>query len=246
MIRNILFSDNEIYEKRLKVYKEFINISPNVKSGVITKISEHDLYLLFNLYDSIFLNNYFKENLRGKLNFSLSTKMTSCAGKTIYPKNLEDINNEDVKFEIRMGVNFFFKYYETNVDKIVNGIKTKDALEAFLLVFEHEICHLIELIEFSSSSCKKEGFKRIAKNIFGHRDVYHALPSNKQIADMKYGFKIGDRVSFIFEGKRYNGFINNINKRATVMVLNNNGNYVDKKGNRYAKYYVPLSELKIQ
>lgn len=241
---NLKYSQNEINEKRNKIYNEFICTSPNVNSGIITKISSADLKLLFDLYDCIFLNGCFKEKTKLNIIFSLSKRMTHSAGKTIYPKNLINISLEDATFEIRMCVNFFFNYYETNRIKLVNGINTKDSLEAFQLVFEHEICHLIELIEFKDSDCKGDRFKTIASNIFGHKGIYHELPTNKETANIKYGVNIGDKVSFIFEDKKYQGFITNINKRATIMVIDPKGQYMDKLNNRYKKYYVPLSQLK--
>jgi predicted SprT family Zn-dependent metalloprotease len=240
---NLKYSDFEITEKRNKIYRQFISTSLNVKNGVITKISEEDLKLLFDLYNSIFFKGYFDDDFKSRIKFSLSSRMTRSAGKTIYPKNLINMKVQDAAFEIRMGVDFFFKYYEINEDKLVNGIKTKDSLEAFQLVFEHELCHLIELREFRTSDCKKDRFKTIAYNIFEHRDVYHALPTNAQIASAKYGFKIGDKVSFVFEDKKYKGIINNINKRATVMVRDERGVYMDTKKNRYTKYYVPIEKL---
>ncbi len=50
-------------------------------------------------------------------------------------------------------------------------------------------------------------------------------------------------VDFTFEGKKMSGILYNINKRATVMVRDKNGQYSDKKGTRYTKYYVPLSQF---
>lgn len=240
---NLKYLDSEIKEKRSEVYNQFINSSPNINSGVITKISPKDLKLMFELYDDIFLNGYFKDKPNMKLNFSLSGRMTRNAGKTIYPRNLCNMKTENAAFEIRMSTGFFFKYYETSRDKLVNGIKTKDSLEAFQLVFEHEICHLIELMEFRASDCKRDRFKRIAHNIFDHKDVYHDLPTNRETAGIKYGFKVGDRVSFMFQDKRYEGIVTNINKRATVMVRDNKGSYMDGKKKRYTKYYVPLEAL---
>lgn len=90
-------------------------------------------------------------------------------------------------------------------------------------ILEHEIIHLLEMIIFKNSSCKNKRFKTIVKNIFGHSDVTHQLVTQKEVANKKMNLKIGDRVTFEFDGKRYFGFITNITKRATVMVR-------DKKG----------------
>lgn len=242
-LSTLKISKELIQSNRNKIYNEFIANSSNINSGIITQISPNDLKLLFSLYDKIFFNNYFKNNFKSKLVFSLSPRMTNSAGKLIYPKNLPNIKIDDAKFELRMGINFFFKYYETNDDKIANGIKTKDSLEAFMIVFEHELCHLIELIDYNYTNCKKDNFKKISFDIFRHTNSYHELPTHKKIAVQKYGFKIGDAVSFIHNKKKNTGFIYNINQRATIMVKNTNGQYIDDNGNKYVKYYVSLDKL---
>lgn len=245
-LSEIKYENPIIDSNREMVYNRFIYKSSNVKSGIITKISVYDLQLLFQLYDEIFFKEYFQKNFKGKLNFSLSTKMTSSAGKTIFPRNLINLREDEVIIEIRMGINFFFRYYDISDDKMVNGIKTRNSLEAFQMVFEHEIGHLIELIDFKNTNCKKDRFKQIVKNIFGHKDVYHKLPTNKEIANVKYGFKVGDKVSFVAGNIKNIGIINNINKRATVMVRDYEGAYIDNKGNKYTKYYVPLGSLSLK
>lgn len=242
-IENLYYSGEDIKYKRNYIYSKLINTSENIKSGIIKKISADDLYLLFKLYDETFLQGYFNENFYGSIHFSLSKRMTSSAGKTIYPRNITHLSLNEIKFEIRMAVNFFFKFYETKGDKIVNGIIASDALEALQLVFEHEICHVIELIMYRQSSCSGKRFKTMANRIFGHTKSYHELPTASQIAKRNYISSIGKKVVFKYNNLNLSGIITNINKRATIMVMNNNGNYVDKSGNRYIKYYVPLNMI---
>lgn len=243
-LKDIKFMQKTIIDKRLTVRKLFISKSDNINSGEIVCISNADLELLFDLYDKCFFDEYFKNNFKGTLLFSLSKKMTRAAGKTIVPKNLSVLERKKEKYEIRMGINFFFEYNETKGEKKVSGISTKDALEAFQIVFEHELCHFLEFYIFKKSSCKKDRFKTLAKNIFGHTESYHALPSKKEIVGEKYNLHVGDFVIFDYENKELHGFIYRINKRATVMVLDSKGSYADKKGNRYTKYYVPVEKLK--
>jgi hypothetical protein len=169
--------------------------------------------------------------------------MTKSAGLTLCPKNIDKAKPEELVIEIRIGVDYFFQYGLVEGCKTVCGVKTSDSLEALQLVFEHELCHVMEFIHFKESNCGGERFKAIASNLFGHTESYHKLPTHRQIANQKLGLNIGDTVSFTFEGKRLKGILYNINKRATVMVRNNNGPLVDDKGNRYSKYYVPLMLL---
>ncbi len=237
-------TNESIKNKRNQIRNQLFNQSKYIQTGEIKRISDLDLKILFNLYDDVFFDGYFQKAFKSKLKFSLSTKMTRAAGKTIVPKLMTKIRREDVVFEIRIGINFFFKYLELNRDKRVCGIITKDALEALQIVFEHEICHVIEFYIFGDSNCKKQRFKALANNIFGHSGTYHELPTNREIAHEKYGFKVGDLVMFSFEGNILEGFIYGINKRATVMVPDKKGRYRDSKGKIYTKYYVPLPGLK--
>jgi len=50
-------------------------------------------------------------------------------------------------------------------------------------------------------------------------------------------------VWFVFEGRALTGMIYAITKRATVMVEDSKGPYVDRRGRRYQKYYVPVEKL---
>lgn len=238
------YPEAEIKKKREKVRRGLLSDSKNISGGKITSMAQSDLVLFFKLYDEIFLDNYFRDNFEGKLSFKLSTRMTSNAGKIVSPKNLKSLTPDKEHHEIRIGIDFFFSYYDLNRDKKVNGIITKDSLEAFQLVFEHELCHLIELHFFRESNCKKPGFAEISYNLFGHTATYHMLPTAGELAAEKYGFNAGDEVSFNHEGKIVKGFISRINKRVTVMVPDNNGSYKNKSGERFSKWYVPFSSLK--
>lgn len=237
------YNKETIENKRKEISKEIIKKSVNMKSNRINALSISDIKILFELYDDIFFNNYFKENFKGHFKFSVSKRMTKSAGITLCPKNISRLKQEDVTIEFCIGVNLFISYDLLERDKVVCGIETENSLHALQLVLEHEICHAIEFIYFYKSSCKGKRFKTIANDLFGHTSSYHQLPGNKEIAKGKYGLSIGDKVSFIFEDAKLSGLIYNINKRATVMVKDNTGQYADKEGNRYRKYYIPLNQL---
>ncbi len=217
--------------------------SPYIKSGTITRISDADLRLMFFFYDQVLFGNWFKDNFEGDLRFSLSRRMTKSAGLTIYPKEAHGVVPGKATIEIRIGVDFLFHYDSLEGNKLVCGIETANSLGALQVVFEHEICHVIEFICFGVSNCRKDRFKSISWNLFGHTESYHDLPTPRQIASKRLGLNIGDPVSFELEGRILRGIINNISKRATVMVKDNKGSFTDEQGNRYAKYYVPLTLL---
>lgn len=235
----------EIESKRAQVTELLILKSSGIKSLQLAAISTVDLQLLFELYDEIFLQNWFRDHYKGKMKFSLSRKMTRSAGKTMCPKNIGKIKPENLVLEIRIGVDFFLYYGQLAASNIVCGLKAKNSLEALLIVFEHELCHVLEFLLFNKSSCKGARFKTMAGNWFGHTDSYHKLPTNKQIANKVFGFKIGDTVSFEHKERKLTGLLYNVNKRAVVLVSDRNGPLADKRGMRYSKYYVPLTRLDI-
>ncbi len=181
--------------------------SPNINCGDIDTISTADLHLLFQLYDQIFLDNWFKTNYRGKFKFSLSRRMTRSAGQTRCPKNIGNIKPEQLTIEICIGVDFFFQYDLVEGNKAVGGITIANSLEALQLVFEHELCHAIEYICFGKSNCSADRFKSIAGNLFGHTGEFHSLPTHRRIASQKMGLKPGDTVSFSFKGNKLHGIL---------------------------------------
>lgn len=243
-ILRIVYPQEVIETKRKYILNRFKSSSSNIKTDIIETISSHDLHLLFKLYDEVFFDSWFQSHYMGQLKFSFSRRMTRSAGMTLCPKNIKSTKPEDLTMEIRIGIDFFFNYKLAQGSKLVCGIETNTPMEALQLVFEHELCHVIEFINYHSSKCSGEGFKTMAKNLFGHQGSHHALPSPRDIAIQKYGFKVGDKVTFIMNGKKLHGVIHNITKRATVMVKDKKGIMIDDKGNRYTKYYVPLSMLK--
>lgn len=244
ILLKINFNSTEVNEQREKIREKVIELSNNIVNGIITKVSEEDLAIIFNHYDKYFLNGYFTKYFVGKIKFSFSKRMTRSAGLTIVPRNIAYLNQKQETYEIKMGINFFIRYYDLTREKKVNGIICKDALHALQLVFEHELCHVIEFHVFKNSNCKKQRFQNISRNIFRHEGVYHQLPTNSEISRTQYSFCIGDKICFARGNKNFQGFISSINKTATIMVLDKKGRYMDVKKNRYSKYYVPLDYLK--
>ena len=238
------YPQQQISARREEVRRELLQKSPHLSGGHITRIFQSDLKLLFELYDRIFFRNYFRDHFTGQLLFSLSTRMTRNAGMTVYPRNLSSLSPQEERYDLRISLVLLFSYEKLERDKVVNGIKTRDSLEALQLVFEHELCHLIELHCFKESSCRQERFQSLAFNLFGHTESCHRLPLMPEIATAKYGLSVGDRVSFQAEGKIYDGIICRITRRATVMVPDASGAYQDRAGTRYCKFYVPLAMLK--
>jgi hypothetical protein len=238
------YSKKEINDRFEKVRQQVFIQSKQIKIDNFQVASNDDIKLVFNLYDTYFFDNYFKENkVTEKMAFDFSKKMTSAGGKLMYYKVT---NQNPIQFRMRISAYLIFNSFKNNEAKPVNlaGFETKNRLEALLHIIEHEIIHLIEFLAFNDSSCKKDNFKNLANQIFGHTAFTHQLLTGKMEAFQEYNLKIGDWVDFSFDGKNYKGFIQKITKRATVMALDEKGIYKDNKGNRFTKYYILLKYLK--
>lgn len=239
------YSKKEINERFEKVRQQVFIQSKQIKTDNFQFVSDADVKLIFELYDTYFFDNYFKENkIINKMEFDFSSKMTSAGGKLMYYKVT---NSNPIQFRMRISAYLIFNSFKEKINnKTISlaGFETKNRLEALMHVIEHEIIHLIEFVAFNDSSCKKDNFKNLAHSIFGHTEFTHQLLTGKKEALQEYNLRIGDWVSFSFDGKNYKGFIQKITKRATVMALDKNGEYKDNKGNRFTKFYILLKYLK--
>lgn len=235
---NLKYTPQDIEKKTKKIYCQILAESKNFDQGNFTIIGMDDLRHLFELYDQYFLDRFFYNNYREKIFFRLSRRMTKAAGKTTYIKHTNI-------YVISLSTTLIFQtFHDVMREVVVNGIVCHDRLEATMRVLEHEIIHLLELVLFGSSSCSQPRFKRLSRNIFNHTDVTHQLVTQAERAQKKFNLRVGDGVLFEYEGKTYRGIIFRITKRATVMVKDSNGLYLDSQGNRYSKYYIPLHLLK--
>lgn len=237
-LNTLKYSEKEMSKKFRKIYKTAISESKSINDGNYIKIGTWDLKRIFQLYDKYFFEHYFVENCRYDFIFQFSRRMTKSSGRTSILKNKPII-------KITLSSNLLFQTFRQESREIrIGGRVCKDRLESTMRIFEHELVHVVEFILFGKTNCKKSVFKRIALNIFGHSDVSHGLVNQYENAAMNFGLKVNDQVSYIHKGKKHFGFISRITKRATVMVLNPQGNYVNSEGVRFSKSYVPLARLK--
>ena len=241
---DIKYDLNTINNKRELIKTHLYEKSKTIKLVDFVKISDTDLYILYNLYDEIFLESWFKHNFKGKIKFILSRQLTRAAGNTKTRKDIGLIKPEDIEFEIKISINHLINFDKADRDKYVGGIEVKNKLDSLMLVFEHELCHVIEFLIYKKSDCNKQIFKNLILNLFGQNESTHKLVTNREVNYKEYGLLPGHNVTFEHEGAILNGFITKINKRAIVMSPSQHGKYVDKSGQHYTKYYIPLSCLK--
>ena len=220
-----------------EIWATVMSESDCIREPNFTIIGTRDLRNMFELYDEHFFGYYFRDRMKDRIRLRLSSGMSKAAGRTAICKN--------GTFEIRMATDLFFQTFDTVQRKVkVDGIVCHDRLEAFQRTLEHEIVHVLEHILYGRTNCKGKRFRTMARRIFGHTDVTHQLVTAKEIAGKTLGFRVGSRVMFKIDEKRYEGTITRITKRATVMVEDPKGFFMDGKGRRHIKCYVPLKLLR--
>ena len=199
-------------------------------------ISRDTLAEMLRLYDECFLGGCLQRAM-GCLRVTLSARLTSSAGKFLCTRGmLRQIKGA----EIRMSSDFLTRLDEGPFQ--LNGLSVATPQEAFLVVFEHELCHALETALYGQTGHSAR-FLRLAKGLFGHTATRHSLPTRRQEA-ARDGLLVGSCVCFAFKGSMLSGVLTYIGKQATVMVPDARGEYRDRRGQRYTKYRVPLDHLK--
>ena len=216
--------------------------SPRLESPSFEQIAPSDLWLLFHGYDRSFFEGLLGAALgpdpRERLRLRLSSRMTSAGGKALHYRN-----STPPRFEIAVSSHLLFSNFGPgDAPARVNGLLCRTRLDALQRVFEHELVHLVELLLWGKSSCRRPRFLALASTLFGHTEVTHRLATPRQRAWQDQRLRPGQRVWFRHEGRRLEGFVNRITVRATVLVPDPAGRpYSD--GGRYAKFYVPVEAL---
>jgi len=236
-LSNLNYSDPEIRLKTMTIYAALIGMSDTISTGNFDRISTSDLHHLFLLYDQHFFGGVLSTTYQDVIKFRLSKRMTRAAGKTtcfINPRHYEICISTTLMFQT---------FHDVQRDIKINGLLCHDRLQALMRIFEHELVHLVEMIIFGSSSCTRSRFKALSANIFGHTGVTHQLVTAHERAFKRYQLRVGDEVTFDFQGSQLQGIISRITKRATVFVPDGRGAFTDANGKRYTKYYIPISLL---
>jgi len=246
-IATLQYRPQRIAELRQQVRDRMLRESPCTRQPNFIRVSAADLLLLYRLYDELFFNGVIQSMLMDKTHRPLALKvsqaMTSSGGRTLRLRRRDLSGALQTHYEIAISARLLFNSFKNNDRSIhVSGQLCTDRLDAMMRIMEHELVHLIEMLSFGDSSCKKTRFLTIADRIFGHTHAAHRLITPRERAATEHKLRSGDEVEFTFEGQTLRGRINRINTRATVLVPDPRGlRYTD--GNHYARYYVPLSRL---
>ena len=226
----------EIQRRRALILSELLHSDAGFASTPAVSFSPSSCRTMLALYDMQFLGGLLKRTFL-HLDVTLSSRLIRSAGKFIYTKNPLKLYE---RAEIRMSSDFLFRLSSGPFS--LNGLSVATPQEAFLIVFEHELCHAVETAMFGATGHSKR-FLSLANGLFGHTTTQHSLPTRGQEA-AEQGFSVGSRVTFPFNGLQLTGRVSYIGKSATVFVPSLRGAYRDRRGMRYTKYRVPLELLK--
>ena len=229
-----------------------------VRTPHFVRIAPLDLAHLFDRYDAAFFDGYLRRAAEPggepRLSFRLSPRMSNTGGTTTrHRRKVRQADGQVVRrddYQIAISTRLLFLTFGESVTGgqllrpvTVCGLECADRLSALQRVMEHEILHLAEMLVWNHSSCAAPRFKRLARNLFGHRESTHDLITPAERARATFDLRVGDAVTFELDGRPRAGVVNRINRRATVLVESERGvRYTN--GRRYEKFYVPLPMLR--
>ncbi len=229
-----------------QISHSIIGQSRVMRSVNFTSTSATDLQRMAECYDQTFLDGHCLAIARHfGMQFRWSKRMTSTGGKTVRTTQLDRRNGTTTqRYEIVLSAPLLFQTFADLHRPIrVTGVLCTDRLQAMQRILEHELIHLVEMLVWSDSCCAAPRFQSIAGRLFGHTEHKHDLITQQERAASKFNIRVGSRVLFQHEGVRLMGTVNRITRRATVLVVDHEGQLYED-GHRYRKYYVPLSHLR--
>lgn len=222
-----------------------------LRSANFTVIAPSDLSRLFDLYDRAFFGGFLRQCVAdragGRLTFRLAPRMTRAGGKTFRTRQTIGRwprKSIQTSYEIAISTRLLFLNFDvTSRPANVCGVPCTDRLSALQRIMEHEMLHLLELLLWDKSSCAARRFKTMSQNIFAHAASTHDLVTPTERAVARFDLRVGEPVTFTFEGRQLSGTLNRINRRATILVEHPRGTRYTN-GKRYEKFYIPLGMLR--
>ena len=225
---------------RRVVRDRLLESSRTLDGPAFTRVHADDLATLVSAYDEMFLDGSLRAALgTSPLRVGFSTRATRRGGGT---RRMRAVGA--VRYDIVISTTPLSESFRgPGEDVRVCGLTCSDRLDALQRVLEHEIVHLAEFLVWDGSSCSRPRFQGIAARLFGHTSHQHEMPTPRQRAAEIHGIRPGDAVWFEHEGKRVEGVVNRITKRAPVLVPHPAGRPFSD-GRRYQVVYVPVPSLR--
>ena len=230
-----------IRKRTRSIGKRLLDKSPYVREPNFTALHPDDLALLFTAYDARFLDGICGRMLAPDgVTFRLSSRMTRAGGMTTRIRNPDGA----IRYEIAVATSILFDGFAADdPDVTVGGLPCRHRLDALQRLFEHELVHLAEWLCWDESHCGRSRFQGIAHRLFRHRAHTHRLITRVERA-ASIGITVGARVTFRYRGRRLEGRVNRVTKRATVLVEDPEGERWSD-GRLYVRYYMPLGRLRV-
>ena len=227
---------------RSAIRDRLLRSSRTLDGPAFTRLHADDLAALVSAYDELFLGGRLRPALgTSPLRFGFSTRATHRGGGIFRRARA---GGQIVRYEIVISTTPLIESFRRPGEEVrVCGLACGDRLDALQRVVEHELVHLAELLVWDASSCAKARFQGIASRLFGHTSHRHEMLTPTQRASTVHGIRPGDSVLFEHEGKRREGIVNRITKRATVLVPHPAGRLFSD-GERYQVVYVPIPMLR--
>ncbi len=251
--QSLRYAPDVVAAKSVDIARGAVAGSHFLRSANFTVITPADLCRLFDLYDQTFFDGFLRRTVgdkaRGRLGFRLAPRMTRAGGKTFRTRRRVGkgfLRSTETSYEIAISTRLLFLSFDDAARPVtVCGLPCIDRLSALQRIMEHEILHLMELLVWDKSSCRAARFKSMSRNIFSHGASTHDLVTPAQRAMAKFDLRVGDAVTFEFDGRKLRGMLNRVNRRATILVESTAGvRYTN--GKQYEKFYIPLGMLRKQ
>lgn len=237
----------ELQHSADQIGKLLLSKSRYIDDPNFRRIHPDDLEFAFDEYDRRFFNHGCRKILQERnceIRFLLSKRMTRAGGMTVRHEQYGSQGEvRSTRFEIKLSTTLLFSTFRDHRMINVSGRICRSRLEAMQRIVEHEMIHLIEMLLWYDSSCSKSRFRGIANRLFNHTESTHQLITPVEMARDQFGIRPGDRVTFRFQNRHLEGRVNRITRRATVLVADPRGDQYND-GQRYLKYYVPVSSLR--
>ncbi len=231
-----------IAARTAQIHAALLKQSKYVTSPNFASIHVSDLRMLFAEYDARFFDGQIQYRLGPiPLELAFSRRMTSAGGRTI---SSIDRQTGRRHYEIAVSSTLLYGCFAADDHRPIEvcGVVCRDRLDALQRVLEHELVHLVEMLLWEQSHCAQERFQSISRRLFGHTDFRHRLITARERAHARYGIRPGLKVRFRFDGVEYTGYVNRVNKRATVLVEDPAGQRYNN-GKHYRKFFVPAQLL---
>lgn len=234
-------STEESEARRTRIRQHILMCSRWIQIPNFVRFNDQDLHTLYEQYDRLFFHEQLSKTLLQKseepLVLRFNGRLRSSGGIT---RRIRHPGRMSFRFLIEISRNILLENFRTPGQTVtVTGKHCTDRLDALMRIMEHELLHLAEYLVFDQSRCSASRFRSAAYALFGHTTHQHAMTTRRSRVLASTSFRPGHRVRFTLNHQTFQGMINRIHTRATVLVESSAGKrYTD--GKKYLKFYVPI------